>query len=101
LPKGGWEADEDCDEAARREAMEEAGIEISINHDLGEFEQAPRPAAAKCLYRFYEATVLEEKDEWPEKHMRERRWMGYAEALDALSDRPEQQEALRKSGIQK
>jgi diphosphoinositol-polyphosphate diphosphatase len=105
IPKGGWEVDKECDEAARREAMEEAGIEIRIDDYLGEFEQAPRPpqqfVEQGCLFHFYEATVLEEKEEWPEKHIRERRWMGYAEAFDALSGRLEQQEALQKSTIKK
>ncbi|TQS31666.1 hypothetical protein Golomagni_08047, partial [Golovinomyces magnicellulatus] len=35
LPKGGWESDESCQEAATREAWEEAGVSVEINVDLG------------------------------------------------------------------
>ena len=38
LPKGGWETDEMVIEAAKREAWEEAGIEVRIDYDLGRIE---------------------------------------------------------------
>ncbi|KAL7624005.1 hypothetical protein AAE478_005562 [Parahypoxylon ruwenzoriense] len=102
LPKGGWESDEECTEAAEREAWEEAGIVIRIDYDLGEVLDLRPPKklskdAPKSLYRFYEATVLTEENDWPEKHKRERQWFTYSQAKEALSDRPELLRALELS----
>ncbi|KAK9782908.1 putative nudix family protein [Seiridium cardinale] len=106
LPKGGWETDEDIMEAAAREAWEEAGISIQIDYDLGEITESRPPKksskdSSKSLYHFYEATVVKEEVEWPEKHKRERRWFAFPEAKDALSARPELLEALTRSTIKR
>ncbi|CAI4212549.1 unnamed protein product [Parascedosporium putredinis] len=85
LPKGGWESDEECTEAAEREAWEEAGI---ID-------------GSKALYRFYEATVTREETDWPERHKRERQWFTFKQAKEALSTRPELQEALERSTMKR
>lgn len=101
LPKGGWETDETCQEAATREAWEEAGITITIDLDLGAIDEKRPPKSTKdrSRYTFYQATVVSEVDDWPEKHKRERQWFTYSQALDALSTRPELQEALQRSTI--
>ncbi|KAF2479148.1 diadenosine and diphosphoinositol polyphosphate phosphohydrolase [Neohortaea acidophila] len=119
LPKGGWETDESTqEEAACREAWEEAGIECSIVHDLGSIEERRRSNSddAKAqkngshkngnggpgaMYRFYEVRVQEEKASWPEAHKRERMWMSYAKAKEALRERPELSEALERSSIKR
>ncbi|RCI14342.1 hypothetical protein L249_6066 [Ophiocordyceps polyrhachis-furcata BCC 54312] len=101
LPKGGWETDESCEEAATREAWEEAGITINIDFDLGHIDEKRPPKSSKerARYAFFQATVLNEMDDWPEKHKRERKWFTLAQALEALDARPELQEALRRSSI--
>ncbi|KXJ97159.1 NUDIX domain-containing protein [Microdochium bolleyi] len=104
LPKGGWESDEDCTQAATREAWEEAGITISIDYDLGDIldNRPPKKVSKespKSLYRFYQATVLTEEDDWPEKHKRSRQWFTFSEAQEALAHRPELLEALTRSGM--
>lgn len=104
LPKGGWESDEECTEAAQREAWEEAGITIRIDYDLQDIVDSRPPKKVskdtpKSLFRFYEATVLSEEDVWPEKDKRERRWFTYAQAREALNARPELLEALNRSTI--
>ncbi|KAI3327979.1 NUDIX hydrolase domain-like protein [Xylariaceae sp. AK1471] len=104
LPKGGWESDEECMQAAEREAWEEAGITIQISYDLGDIVDSRPPKkvskdAPRSLYRFYEATVLREEADWPERHKRERQWFTYAEAKQALSSRPELLQALEASTI--
>ncbi|KAI2631715.1 NUDIX domain-containing protein [Xylaria nigripes] len=104
LPKGGWELDEECVDAASREAWEEAGIVIEVKHDLGDIVDSRPPKklseeAPKALYRFYEATVTQEESEWPEGHKRERKWFTYSEAKAALSNRPELLQALEASTI--
>ncbi|KAI0013271.1 NUDIX hydrolase domain-like protein [Xylariaceae sp. FL0662B] len=106
LPKGGWESDEECTEAAEREAWEEAGITIRIDYDLGEVIDSRPPKklskdAPKSLYRFYEATVLTEEEDWPEKHKRERQWFTFSQAKEVLSNRPELLKALELSTMHK
>lgn len=106
LPKGGWETDEECIEAAEREAWEEAGIVCKIDYDLGTISETRAPKqiskdAPRALYQFYEATVVEEKSEWPERHKRSRKWFSYAEAIEALQPRPELAEALKRSTVKR
>jgi len=102
LPKGGWEADEPTEEeAAKREAWEEAGIEVTVSRDLGHIEEKRHKEqftteAPKASYRFFEATVDILLDEWPEGYKRQRKWMSYVQAEQALVDRPELLEALRR-----
>ena len=107
LPKGGWETDEGtAQEAAKREAWEEAGVVCSIQRDLGTISEM-RPAsqlsatAPKAKYQFYEASVEKEASEWPEMHKRGRSWMGYQEAKTSLAARPELMEALDRSSIKR
>jgi diphosphoinositol-polyphosphate diphosphatase len=101
LPKGGWESDETCEEAAQREAWEEGGISIQIDYTLPSIEEkrAAKASKERAIYHFYEATVLEEHDDWPEKHKRERKWFTYSQARTALDSRPELQAALDASNI--
>ena len=107
LPKGGWETDEaTCEDAAKREAWEEAGIKCSVERDLGAIVEmrsasALTGEAPKALYQFYEVSVDKEEDDWPEKYKRGRQWMTYAEAKEALTSRPELMEALDRSSIQR
>lgn len=109
LPKGGWETDESCEDAARREAWEEAGIETKIEKDLGTIFEKRTEAqirkygalAPKACYRFYEAKVTEAKADWPEAYKRSRKWMTYRTAKELLSERPELSEALERSSIKR
>ena len=104
LPKGGWESDEECAEAAQREAWEEAGITVRIDYDLLDIIDSRPPKkvskdSPKSLFRFFQATVLSEENDWPEKNKRERRWFTYNQAKEELSGRPELLEALNRSTI--
>lgn len=106
LPKGGWETDEDCMQAATREAWEEAGIYIDIEYDLGQIKETRTPKqvskeAPKALYQFYQATVTAEENEWPEMDKRTRWWATYPEAAEALKARPELLEALKRCTLQR
>ena len=107
LPKGGWELDEPTAAAAAcREAWEEAGIICRVERDLGHIPDT-RPTSAvtkhapKAAYQFFEATVTEERADWPEKHKRSRQWYSHAQAAQLLAQRPELMEALRRSGLKK
>jgi diphosphoinositol-polyphosphate diphosphatase len=108
LPKGGWEIDEERTEAAAREAWEEAGILIQIDYDLGEIKETRPPKkhhkdkeSHRSLYHFYEVTVTSEEQDWPEREKRERQWMTYADAFEALKERPELQLALERSTMKR
>lgn len=106
LPKGGWEKDETVQQAACREAWEEAGIVCTVEKELGHIPDT-RPSsqltnhAPKASYQFFECIVTEEKAQWPEMHKRKRQWVNYAQAAEALTPRPELLEALKRSSIQK
>jgi diphosphoinositol-polyphosphate diphosphatase len=96
LPKGGWENDEaTAQEAACREAWEEAGVVCKVNYDLGKI-QDKRGATIKAEYHFYEATVDRLENEWPEMNKRSRSWMTFKQAEAALQERPELLEALKR-----
>ncbi|KAK4132867.1 hypothetical protein BT67DRAFT_435165 [Trichocladium antarcticum] len=116
LPKGGWETDEECHEAAAREAWEEAGIMVQIDYDLGDIrETSPRKKQhsspskeakdkkdkERALYRFYEVTVTSEEADWPEREKRERKWFTFAEASELLKERPELHTALERSTMKR
>lgn len=105
LPKGGWETDEGtAEEAACREAWEEAGVICKIQKDLGKIPDRRAPDeltshAPKAMFQFFEVAVEKEEAKWPEQHKRGRKWMSYADAKEALAARPELMEALNRSSI--
>ncbi|KAL9020312.1 MAG: hypothetical protein Q9185_002390 [Variospora sp. 1 TL-2023] len=105
LPKGGWETDEGtAQEAACREAWEEAGIVCTVVKDLGTIPemratQELTDKAPKAAYQFYEVRVDLEASDWPEKDKRGRQWMTYLQAKQSLQTRPELLEALNRSTI--
>ena len=105
IPKGGWETDEaTAEEAACREAWEEAGVVCKIQKALGQIPDRRASSqlsshAPRAIFQFFEVSVTKEEAKWPEMHKRSRKWMTYAEAKVALSDRPELIEALDRSTI--
>ncbi|KAL1978643.1 hypothetical protein VTN31DRAFT_1502 [Thermomyces dupontii] len=107
LPKGGWETDEaTAQQAAQREAWEEAGVVCTVQRDLGVIPDMRPPAlvtaqAPKASYQFFEATVNREEAQWPEMHKRKRQWVTYAQAASALANRPELLEALNRSSLKR
>ena len=50
-------------------------------------------------YHFFEVYCEYLEDAYPEGHERQRRWMSYAEAREALVDRVESLQALEQSSI--
>lgn len=107
LPKGGWETDEATpQQAACREAWEEAGVICTIRADLGLIQDkrpppSMTPQAPKATYHFFEVTVDREETQWPESHKRTRRWVSFSVAETALENRPELLEALRRSSMKR
>jgi diphosphoinositol-polyphosphate diphosphatase len=96
LPKGGWETDEaTAQEAACREAWEEGGVVCQVTYDLGASSEK-KGDKIKTEYHWYEATVEKLEDKWPEMERRQRAWMTFSQAEQALDGRPELLEALRR-----
>ncbi|MCO5547642.1 hypothetical protein L7F22_001093 [Adiantum nelumboides] len=89
FPKGGWETDETVEEAACREAYEEAGVRGELKGCLGTWDfkskrqQGDCSPDGLCRAYMYALVVTEELDSWPEQHARQRHWFTAAEALDS------------------
>ncbi|XP_041014364.1 nudix hydrolase 13, mitochondrial-like [Juglans microcarpa x Juglans regia] len=88
FPKGGWENDETIDEAARREALEEAGVRgILSENPLGvwEFRSKSRQNSSSleggCRGYMFALNVTEELDSWPEQASHDRKWLTTEEAF--------------------
>ncbi|KAL6509018.1 Nudix hydrolase 16, mitochondrial [Orobanche gracilis] len=85
--QGGWENDETAEEAAEREAMEEAGVRGDLMHFLGCYffksktlqdEYSPEGLCKAAMYALH---VNEELESWPEKSHRRRSWLTIHEAI--------------------
>ncbi|KAF2366250.1 NUDIX hydrolase domain [Trinorchestia longiramus] len=95
VPGGGLEEGEEAEEAALREAYEEAGIRGTILAYLGLFESRPEMNTSGKKHRtaVYVIKVTKEEDDFPEfkTHGRQRKWMSVDDALLHLScNRPRQ-----------
>ncbi|KAG6476188.1 hypothetical protein ZIOFF_065424 [Zingiber officinale] len=88
FPKGGWENDETVEEAAVREAIEEAGVRGDIVTFLGDYlfksktlqnEFSPE---GLCKAAIFALQVREELQSWPEQSTRSRSWVTLPEAVE-------------------
>ncbi|KAL8172192.1 hypothetical protein V2J09_023996 [Rumex salicifolius] len=88
FPKGGWENDETVEQAAVREALEEAGVRGDLMASLGEYDFKSKTLQGKscpqglCKAEMFALHVKEELLTWPEQSARERTWLTVSEALD-------------------
>nr|GAT48736.1 Zinc/iron permease [Mycena chlorophos] len=90
LPKGGWEAsDVRLENAASREALEEAGVRGTISRYVTT-QQTP-----STIYHFYELDVASLEQDWLESNERRREWVDYAEAVRRLEWKVELANGLR------
>ncbi|KAI5648095.1 hypothetical protein M9H77_34100 [Catharanthus roseus] len=76
FPKGGWETDESIVEAALRETVEEAGVLGDVERVLGKWKFESQN---KEGYMF-PLLVKEQLEFWPEKEVRQRKWISVKEA---------------------
>ncbi|KAK6127248.1 hypothetical protein DH2020_039011 [Rehmannia glutinosa] len=79
FPKGGWENDETAEEAAEREAMEEAGVRGDLVSKTLQDEYSPEGLCKAAMYALH---VTEELESWPEKSHRERSWLTIPQAIE-------------------
>ncbi|OVA18515.1 NUDIX hydrolase domain [Macleaya cordata] len=88
FPKGGWENDETVEEAAVREAIEEAGVRGVLMDCLGYYHfksktlQDEFSPEGLCKAAMFALLVEEELNSWPEQSTRERRWLSIPEAAE-------------------
>lgn len=90
FPKGAWEENEEKEVAACREAYEEAGVEGDIMGFLGFWNFTSRrhrddrsPEGFRRGHMFA-LLVTKELDSWPDKDVRQRRWVSVEEAKNLL-----------------
>ncbi|KDP23245.1 hypothetical protein JCGZ_23078 [Jatropha curcas] len=88
FPKGGWEDDESLDQAARREAMEEAGVKgILSKNPIGVWEFRSKSSKNSCSSSggckgyMFALEVTEELDHWPGQPTYTRKWLNIEEAF--------------------
>ncbi|KAJ7972102.1 Nudix hydrolase 16 mitochondrial-like [Quillaja saponaria] len=89
FPKGGWENDETVEEAAVREAVEEAGVRGVLMDFLGYYEFKSKTLQDEfcpeglCKAAMFALLVKEELECWPERSTRQRSWLTIPEAIDS------------------
>lgn len=94
LPKGGWEStDVALEAAAKREALEEAGVRGTITRFVTTI-----PSAAST-YHFYELDVASLDSDWLESKERRREWVDFAEAMRRVAWKPELVQGLALSSL--
>jgi len=94
FPKGGFEAaDVSLENAATREALEEAGVRGPISCFVTTI------SGPTAIYHVYELDVTTLENTWPEKDERSREWVDYPEALRRLAWKPELAQALSMSSL--
>jgi 8-oxo-dGTP pyrophosphatase MutT (NUDIX family) len=91
VPKGWIEDGEDGAEAALRETWEEAGLigEVLPGGPVGHYryiKQRQRRGDAICDVDVYLLTLREERDQWPEKGQRRRKWFPIATAIGLIGE---------------
>ena len=91
-PKGSVEAGESPQQAATREALEEAGVTGRVIGRLGTFDY-PRGGQLGRVETFV-LEVSEQHAAWQEQHQRRRKWFSLQKALAAV-ERPEVLSMLR------
>ncbi|MBA0726736.1 hypothetical protein Golax_002544 [Gossypium laxum] len=87
FPKGGWEDDETVNEAACREALEEAGVKGILDEEpLGVWEFRSKSKQNSCSLEggcrgyMFALEVTEELDSWAEQSTYKRQWVSPEEA---------------------
>ncbi|KAF8043657.1 hypothetical protein BT93_A1850 [Corymbia citriodora subsp. variegata] len=86
--EGGWEDDETVEQAASREALEEAGVRGELLHFIGYYEfksktlQDELSPEGWCRAAVFALLVKEELESWPEQSTRKRSWLTVAETME-------------------
>ncbi|KAJ6411192.1 hypothetical protein OIU84_007869 [Salix udensis] len=87
FPKGGWENDESMEEAAKRETEEEAGVIGVVGDKLGPWHYQSKRSCIMHESYMFPLLVKEVLACWPEREIRERRWVTINEAREVCHNR--------------
>lgn len=85
FPKGGVEKNLSSQESALKEVYEEAGVTGVIEYKLGKYQYMKEGVLQKV--KMYSCRYTHDTPDWPEQHIRERRWMSAEKAMRKLSAR--------------
>ena len=83
FPKGGWEEDETLEQAAQREACEEAGVRGTLRQLVGSYDFESKQGIVASAHVFW-LDVSEVLEHFPEESQRVREWISPAQALARL-----------------
>lgn len=99
LPKGRIEDGQTAKEAAVLEAFEEAGIMGTVATKIGAYSYTKfdQPKENQYHVRVYPMVVSSIADDWPEKNQRDRIWMDFPSAANAVEE-PELRSLLNEFG---
>jgi 8-oxo-dGTP pyrophosphatase MutT (NUDIX family) len=90
LPKGWPEGSEHLSEAARREALEEAGVRGAVSPvEAGRYfygKHLPSGMQKRCEVHVFPLEVAAVEEDWPEKGARERHWFPTTEAAQLVGE---------------
>jgi 8-oxo-dGTP pyrophosphatase MutT (NUDIX family) len=90
VPRGNPIAGKSPEESAAQEAYEEAGIIGPVGTEaIGSYTYEKRRrlrSAVPAVVHLFRMDVAEERDDWPEKGERERRWFQVEEAAAAVHE---------------
>ncbi len=89
VPKGHLEPDMSPSESAANEAYEEAGLKGAVrNRAIGVYDYIKIDEIVDVTRRVevFPMKVSHILDDWPEKAMRQRKWMTLEEAVDAVDE---------------
>ena len=88
LPKGRIEEGQTAKECALLEAYEEAGIKGEIATKIGgySYTKLDQPGDTSYRVKVYPMVVSSISDDWPEKDQRDRLWMDFKSAANAVEE---------------
>jgi 8-oxo-dGTP pyrophosphatase MutT (NUDIX family) len=84
VPKGYVEFNLTPFESAKKEAYEEAGV-IGSNETIELGSYSVKKSVGNQYIKIFSMEVIEVLDDYPEKHLRKRKWYTIKEAADAIS----------------
>lgn len=84
IPKGVIDQGHTAEQTAAQEAWEEAGVEVQVRLEVGSFEY-PKWGGT-CRVRVFEAALVRELDDWPERTVRTRQWVPFASAAACVGE---------------
>ena len=82
FPKGGVEPDLTPQQSAIKETYEEAGVAGRLMSTLGKYEYKKQGKPQKVT--MYSMLYTRDTEDWPEKHLRKRKWFSYKDAMKKL-----------------